>query len=47
MPWLHLGHVESDAVKAAAYSAMDLFVVPSLAEAFGQTAIEALLVVRL
>jgi glycosyltransferase involved in cell wall biosynthesis len=42
MPWLHLGYLQTDAVKAAAYSAMDVFVVPSLAEAFGQTAIEAL-----
>ena len=42
MPWLHLGHLQADAVKAAAYSAMDLFVVPSRAEAFGQTAIEAI-----
>jgi glycosyltransferase involved in cell wall biosynthesis len=42
MPGLHLGHLDSDAVKVAAYSAMDLFVAPSLAEAFGLTAIEAL-----
>jgi glycosyltransferase involved in cell wall biosynthesis len=42
MPWLHLGHLDSDVVKVAAYSAMDTFVAPSLAEAFGQTAIEAL-----
>ena len=42
MPWLHLGHLQGDAIKVAAYSAMDLFVVPSRAEAFGQTAIEAI-----
>ncbi len=42
MPWLHLGYLESDAAKAAVYSAMDVFAVPSRAEAFGLTAIEAL-----
>lgn len=41
-PWLHLGFLDTDTVKCAAYSAMDCFVIPSLAEAFGQTAIEAL-----
>jgi glycosyltransferase involved in cell wall biosynthesis len=42
VPWTHLGYINSNAAKIAAYSAMDLFVVPSHAEAFGQTAIEAL-----
>jgi len=42
MPWLHLGHLDSDVLKVAAYSTMDVFVAPSLAEAFGQTALEAL-----
>lgn len=42
LPWKHLGYLESDVAKANAYSAMDLFVVPSRAEAFGQTAIEAM-----
>jgi glycosyltransferase involved in cell wall biosynthesis len=42
LPWTHLGYLNMDAPKVAAYSAMDLFVVPSRAEAFGQTAIEAL-----
>lgn len=40
-PWHHLGYLENDDLKAAAYSAMDCFVIPSHAEAFGQTAIEA------
>ena len=40
--WVHLGHLDSDTIKRAAYSAMDCFVVPSRAEAFGQTAIEAM-----
>lgn len=42
LPWSHLGHLDADATKAAAYSAMDLFVAPSRAEAFGQTALEAI-----
>ncbi len=41
-PWIHLGYLENDDLKCAAYSAMDCFVIPSHAEAFGQTAIEAL-----
>ncbi len=41
-PWLHLGFLDADPIKCTAYSAMDCFVIPSLAEAFGQTAIEAL-----
>jgi glycosyltransferase involved in cell wall biosynthesis len=42
LPWVHLGHLDSDTIKRAAYSAMDCFVVPSREEAFGQTAIEAM-----
>ncbi len=42
LAWKHLGFLDADAAKADAYSAMDLFVVPSRAEAFGQTAIEAM-----
>ncbi len=42
LPWKHLGYLADDAAKATAYSAMDVFVVPSRAEAFGQTAIEAM-----
>lgn len=40
--WTHLGFLEGDADKGRAYAAMDCFVVPSRAEAFGQTAIEAM-----
>jgi glycosyltransferase involved in cell wall biosynthesis len=41
-PWHQFGFVEDDAHKATLYSAMDCFVIPSHAEAFGQTAIEAM-----
>ena len=41
-PWVHLGFLDDDRIKALVYSAMDCFVAPSIAEAFGQTAIEAL-----
>ena len=41
LSWRHLGYLRSDESKAAAYAAMDVFVVPSRAEAFGLTAIEA------
>jgi glycosyltransferase involved in cell wall biosynthesis len=41
-PWNHLGFLQEDRVKAAVYSCLDCFVVPSRAEAFGQTAIEAM-----
>jgi glycosyltransferase involved in cell wall biosynthesis len=42
IPWLHLGSLSSPAAQVAAYSAIDTFVVPSKAEAFGLTAQEAL-----
>ena len=42
IPWIHLGLLHGDIAKANVYSAMDIFVVPSREEAFGQTAIEAL-----
>lgn len=42
IPWIHLGPLDSPAAQVAAYSAMDVFVVPSKAEAFGLTAQEAL-----
>jgi len=42
LPWLHLGQLNAEEAKVAAYSAMDVFVVPSKAEAFGLTAQEAL-----
>ncbi len=41
LPWVHLGFLKEDAAKVAAYAAMDVFVVPSRAEAFGLTALEA------
>ena len=37
----HFGRVESDQLQALLYKAADLFVMPSLEEAFGQTALEA------
>jgi len=40
--WVHLGGLDSENAQVAAYSAMDIFVVPSKAEAFGLTAQEAL-----
>jgi glycosyltransferase involved in cell wall biosynthesis len=40
--WVHLGVLDSETTQVAAYSAMDVFVVPSKAEAFGLTAQEAL-----
>jgi glycosyltransferase involved in cell wall biosynthesis len=42
MYWGHLGFLNSEIAQAAAYSAMDVFVIPSRAEAFGQTALEAI-----
>lgn len=40
-PWHHLGFLKADDAKVAAYAAMDVFVAPSRAEAFGLTALEA------
>lgn len=42
VPHLHLGHIDSEHLMALTYNAADLFVMPSLEEAFGQTALEAL-----
>jgi len=42
IPWSHLGFLKTDEQRANAYRAMDLFIVPSREEAFGQTAIEAI-----
>jgi len=42
IPSIHFGFVESPALLSAIYSASDIFVIPSLEEAFGQTALEAL-----
>lgn len=39
---LHIGHLKNDHLMAAVYSAADVFVMPSLQEAFGQTALEAM-----
>lgn len=41
-PGLHLGLVNDDRYMSAVYSAADVFVMPSLQEAFGQTALEAM-----
>ena len=38
----HFGQVESDELQALLYRAADVFVIPSLEEAFGQTALEAI-----
>lgn len=37
----HLGYLTAPELQALAYGALDVFVAPSLAEAFGQTALEA------
>jgi glycosyltransferase involved in cell wall biosynthesis len=39
---LHFGHVNSDFFLSLLYSAADVFVIPSVQEAFGQTALEAM-----
>jgi glycosyltransferase involved in cell wall biosynthesis len=41
-PHVYLGHIDDDEKLAAAYSAADLFVIPSIQEAYGQTALEAM-----
>jgi len=42
MPSRHLGPISSEYLMALAYSAADVFVMPSLQEAFGLTALEAI-----
>jgi hypothetical protein len=42
IPHLHVGNIDSEHLMAMTYNAADLFVMPSLEEAFGQTALEAL-----
>lgn len=42
IPNVHFGHVSSDYFLSILYSAADVFVIPSLQEAFGQTALEAM-----
>jgi glycosyltransferase involved in cell wall biosynthesis len=37
----HFGRIESDPLQSLIYRAADVFVIPSLEEAFGQTALEA------
>jgi glycosyltransferase involved in cell wall biosynthesis len=39
---LHLGNLDSEHLMAMAYNATDVFAMPSLEEAFGQTALEAI-----
>jgi glycosyltransferase involved in cell wall biosynthesis len=38
----HFGRIESDPLQSLVYRAADVFVIPSLEEAFGQTALEAI-----
>ncbi|KAA1260989.1 Capsular glucan synthase [Rubripirellula obstinata] len=42
IPWLHQGQPSGGIEQSPIYSAMDVFVFPSIEEAFGQTALEAL-----
>ncbi len=42
LPCLNLGHIESDFILSLVYNAADVFVISSLEEAFGQTALEAM-----
>jgi glycosyltransferase involved in cell wall biosynthesis len=42
VPQQHLGYLAGETERARAYSAADVFVIPSLQEAFGQTALEAM-----
>jgi glycosyltransferase involved in cell wall biosynthesis len=39
---IHLGHIENDRLLSLAFSAADVFVIPSTQEAFGQTAMESM-----
>lgn len=41
VPHVHLGHIAHERLLSAVYSAADVFVIPSLQEAFGHTALEA------
>lgn len=42
IPKLHLGSLDNEHLMALAYNAADVFVMPSLEEAFGQTALESI-----
>ena len=46
LPHLHLGSIDNEHLLTTAYNAADIFVIPSLEEAFGQTALEALACAR-
>lgn len=42
LPGMHLGHVSNNHLLSLIYNCADVFVIPSLQEAFGQTALEAM-----
>ena len=42
VPQLHLGRLSNDRILSMAYSAADVFVIPSLQESFGQTVTESM-----
>jgi glycosyltransferase involved in cell wall biosynthesis len=42
IPWLHLGHIADNHLLSIVYNTGDLFVIPSVEEAFGQTCLEAM-----
>jgi glycosyltransferase involved in cell wall biosynthesis len=46
LPHLHLGSIDSEHLLATVYNAADVFVIPSMEEAFGQTALESLACAR-
>ena len=46
IPHLHLGSIDSEHLLATVYNAADAFVIPSMEEAFGQTALESLACAR-
>jgi glycosyltransferase involved in cell wall biosynthesis len=42
IPILHMGNVSNNDILSVIYNCADVFVIPSLQEAFGQTALEAM-----
>lgn len=42
LPWRHVGRIEDDRLLSTVYSAMDIFVAPSLQDTFPNTVIEAI-----
>jgi glycosyltransferase involved in cell wall biosynthesis len=42
IPHLHLGYINNERILSLVYSAANVFVIPSLQEAFGQTALESM-----